>query len=83
MGYFMKRSSEQKEPYSIRCLKAIIEMYGGRGKMAKLLGTHRRNIDYWIRVGNIAPHWVLELAKLGEGKFSEGELLGKFDKTDG
>ena len=69
-------------PYSVRCFNAICEMVGGRENMAKELGVRKQTLANWAYERRISHRFLLKLVKLGEGKFSAEELLGKFDNVD-
>jgi hypothetical protein len=76
------KTEEKKQPYSIRCLLAIIQMNGGRQNLADKLGLGLHTIHKWVREGKVSKQKLLELTQLGEGKFSAEELIGKFDSTE-
>ena len=76
------KSSDENPPYSMRCLLGIIELVGGRQKLADIIGISKAAIDRWFRINDIPKTYMLDLLRLGEGKYTAEELLGKYDSTD-
>lgn len=66
------------EPYSIRCLKAIEALYGGREELAKKLGVTTHAIARWVAEGSISKGGVYDLCEL-QDKFTGKELMGHLD----
>lgn len=69
----------QKNPYSIRCLKAIESLAGGRSVLAKFLDVTPFALDQWTKRRKIPSSAILGLIKAGKEKFTAEELLGAHD----
>lgn len=68
-----------KNPYSIRCLKAIEDLAGGRVELAQKLGVSRHTIDRWVIAGQVPRAHILPLIEISGKKFNAEELLGGLD----
>lgn len=66
-------------PYSIRCLKSIEHLIGGRDVLAKKLGVSKNTVDRWVIERQIPRAHILPLVKLSNEKFTCEELLGGND----
>lgn len=73
---------QNQQKHSMRCFNAIVELSGGRRELAKKMGLTLRTVNEWAYRKKVPTNHLLKLVKLGQGKFSAEELLGKFDSVD-
>lgn len=69
------------EPYSIRCLRAVEALVGGRDVLCDRLNLSKAAISRWIKEGHISKGAILDLTKI-QDKFSSDEFLGVFDDEE-
>ena len=67
------------EPYSIRCLRAVEDLVGGRERLCQELNLSSGAVSRWIKERQIARGAILDLVRLSGGKFTAEEFLGKND----
>lgn len=66
-------------PYSVRCLKAIATLVGGRERLADLLGVSPYTINGWVSTKQVPRNMLRPLVRASGGKFSVDELVGVHD----
>lgn len=69
-----------KVPYSVRCLKAIAVLVGGRDQLGNLLGVSHFTINGWIRTKQVPRNMLMPLVRISGNKFSVDELVGAHDE---
>ena len=75
----MPKGREPEELHSMKCLRVVEGLNGGRGTLAIKLGLTRHALDNWFRNGKVSPGFVAALVRLGSNKVTADELLGLKD----
>lgn len=69
----------QKEPHSIRCLRAIAYYEGGPQVFSDKIGVAYQTYRSWVMAQSIPKQYILKIAKLFGERVSAEDLLGKYD----
>lgn len=73
------RKNISKMPYSIRCLKAVEALVGGREELAEKIGVSHHTVGRWVHFEKISGKNLFNLSRISMGKFTADEFAGSFD----
>ena len=56
-------------------MEEIIEYFGSRAELARLLNVDRAAVAQWLRYG-LPPARAIEIERLSEGRFKASDIVG-------
>ena len=59
-------------------IERVIEHFGSRAKLARVLGVDRSALTQWVRDGAFPPKRAIQIEELSDGKFKAKDIIAEW-----